>query len=229
MKLCEYLHFNDVCPICGKNLTLYLCASKSAVWKGTPVGENEDYHFERGLLKEDEYTGEDTFEMRMISDGIQFTFNSDELIQEAKTWQFFLFKICDPGGLEGNKWDYEVNAYRACYYRSSAWHQFSPDNYSTVEIVDPDHASMLNRDESMIFKIQAAETVEKVYALSLDHEHKCTKLWYYTTTAEQREMEKFEPNIFEKIDLPLLPARPDLDIENRQKLISRLDSWILLS
>ena len=228
MKLYDYYHFNDTCPVCGKALTLYLHASKSALWKGTPVDREGNFHFERTILKENEYSVEDTFEMNISPEKIEFTFNSDKLVQEAKTWQFFLFNICNVESFKDNKWDYDINLYDACYYRCSPWHQFSPDT-GTVEMVNPDQATLINRDETMLFKIKGTETVEKVYALNLDHENKHTKLWFYTTTEEQRKTEDFEPNIFEKTDLPLLPTRPDLDMQNRDKLISRLDSWILLS
>jgi hypothetical protein len=95
--------------------------------------------------------------------------------------------------------------------------------------VVPEPTDLLNRDESFIFKTSNSAGLEKVYALNLDYENKHTKLWYYSTTPEQRKEEDFDPNIFEKTDLPLLNHRPDFSLEHRDKLLDRFSSWILLS
>ena len=47
-------------------------------------------------------------------------------------------------------------------------------------------------------------------------------------TAEQRQDITFKPSIFEK-ELPELTVRPKLGIEDRDKLINKLDSWVLMS
>ena len=62
--------------------------------------------------------------------------------------------------------------------------------------------------------------------LSFDYENNKTKFWYYAANATQRDDEYYEPNLFEK-EIPLLETRPDF--ENKDKFISRMENWVLLS
>jgi hypothetical protein len=70
--------------------------------------------------------------------------------------------------------------------------------------------------------------LEKVYLVNLDHENSHTQLWHYSVTDEQKKQEHFKPNVFDK-KMPLLTVRPKLDLEEREKLITRFDNWILMS
>jgi hypothetical protein len=232
MNLCDFLHFNDSCPVCGKELSLYMQVSKSALWKAKKTKEGV-YQFQQCLLKKDTWEEKDYMSLSDLGDQFKTEFNSSKLGNDSKTWQLFFFKICGTEAFVDNRFDYDINWYEACYYRSSPWFEFK--NHPTekkkwqLEPASEEHYNMVNREECFVFKNTKVEGVEKVYALSLDYEGKHTKLWHYSTTPEQRALAEFEPNIFEKDDLPLLKHRPDLRMETRDKLISRFESWIILS
>jgi hypothetical protein len=84
------------------------------------------------------------------------------------------------------------------------------------------------RDEIFTFKYHRDEVSEKVYILNLDYENNKTLFRYYTFTMEENKDIGFEPEYFEK-DLPLLSVRPNFKIEDRTKLIDRMNGWILMS
>jgi hypothetical protein len=84
-----------------------------------------------------------------------------------------------------------------------------------------------NKDEAFSFKT-SNKNIDKIYMLNLDYEEKRTTLFYYTATSEERVKKTFKAKIFKK-DLPLLKTRPKLDWEDRESLLSRFDSWILMS
>lgn len=230
MSLCNFLQFNDTCPVCGNALTLYMHVAKSALWRSKPVSHGT-YVFEQFLLKKEEWSNQDYMTLLDQGDTFEILFNSSKLNLASKEWELYFFKAC--GGAEAfkdNKFDYDINWYDICYHRSSPYYYFMYyDENKKLEPMAPEYSVLINRDESFIFKTCNDVGLEKVYALSLDHEDKCTKLWYYATTPEQRQQEDFDPNIFEKTDLPLLSHRPDFSLEHRDKLLDRLSGWILLS
>lgn len=232
-QLCDFLHFNDTCPVCGKTLTLYMHVSKSTLWKAKRITQ-DTCEFQPFLLIQKEYSEDDYMSLYDFGAEFKTVFNSKQLRSDAKTWQLYFFKICGTESFTDNKYDYDINLYDACYHRSSPWFEFKncPDDVADdwqLKLSNPDHADLINRDESFCFKKNKEDGVEKVYALSLDYEVKATKLWYYSTTPDLREQANFEPNIFQKDDLPLLRQRPDLTMDARDQLISRMDSWIVLS
>lgn len=226
MSLCNFLHFNDRCPVCGKNLTLYMHVAKSALWRSKP-NKNGVHVFEQFLLKKEEWSSQDYITLFDRGDYADVEYSSNKLELASREWELYFFKACgDAEAFKDNKFDYDVNWYDICYHRTSPYYSFKQRR---LELMAPEHSELINRDESLIFKTANAEGLEKVYALSLDYENKHTKLWYYTTTLEQRKEEDFDPNIFEKTDLPLLSHRPDFSLEHRDQLLDRLTGWILLS
>lgn len=233
MNLCQFLHFNNECPVCGRDLTLYMYVSKSSLWKATQVSPGM-YKFNHFMLKKkEEYAVEDYMMLYDMGAAHNTRFNSSKLGRASKTWQLFFFKLCNNEALVDNEFDYDMSWYDACYHRSSPWYEFShhpsdPKKWQ-LELVNKDHNEILNRDESFAFKKMDAAGKEKVYLLSLDSENKKTKFHFYTTTAEERKQENFEPNYFDKEDMPLMRVRPDLSIVNRDRLLDRFDTWITFS
>lgn len=231
-QLCEFLHFNDTCPVCGKELTLYMHTSNFILWKANKI-DKDVYQFRPFLLKKEFDSFDDYMQLLDFGTSVKTQFSNNKLGLESKTWQLFFFKACGTEAFNDNKYDYDINWYDVCYYRSSAWFEFNNNVKDKrkweLELINPDHKELINRDESLIFKKLNSKGTEKVYALNLDYEGKNTKLWCYSTTTEQRLMDDFSPNIFEKDNLPLLHNRPDFTIEARDQLISKLESWIILS
>lgn len=232
MNLCKFLHFNDACPSCGKPLTLFMHVSQSALWKAEAL-PNGEYKFQQFLLKKETWSEDDFMTLRDLDSHFETEFNTSKLGRDSKTWQLFFFKVCNIEAFNDNKWDYDINLYDVCYYRSSPFYEFKnhPKDHKKwqLEATVPEHADLINRDESFVFKQSNQAGLEKVYALNLDYDARHTKLWYYTTTPEQRAEAQYEPKIFEKTDLPLMGTRPNFSPEGREKLISRLDGWILMS
>lgn len=232
MSLHDFIDFNDQCPVCGKALTLYMHVSRGALWVAEQP-QKGTYQFHQFLNKQEGVGPEDSVNLSVHEGLITIETESPKLQQDLKTWQFFFFKACGIDAFEENKKDYDINLYDICYYRCSPFYEFkrTPEarNAWSLHTVIEDQTEMVNRDESFVFKTMNDAGLEKVYALNLEHDLNHTRLYYYTTTPEQRAMTVFEPNFFEKKDLPPLPHRPDLSIENRHKLLNRLDTWILMS
>lgn len=241
MKLCEFLHFNQHCPICGDKLTLFMqwfTRTNSVCFKGVLVDQdlyrfmpyvgghaekNEPNFWEEGMLLKDDG---DSFETSIIN---------SRLMQEAKKYQIYFFYLCNPQGIDtkNKAWgDYDISMYKGCYYRSTVEMEFRREddqeskNWS-LQVINPDSRDIVNKEESFAIKSRN-DKLEKVYLVNLDTESKATTLWHYTVDEEQRNIKDWEPNLFRK-DIPLLRSRPDLSEENREKLISRFDSWIIMS
>lgn len=75
MTLCQFLNFNDTCPVCDKGLTLYMHVNRGALWKAELIGE-KTYKFSQHLLKKDElgkndymllYNYGDHFETKLVA------------------------------------------------------------------------------------------------------------------------------------------------------------------
>lgn len=241
MKLCEFLHFNHHCPICGEKLTLFMqwfTRTNAVCFKGVPIDQDlyrfmpylggeaekgEVNFWEEGMLLKD--YGE-SFETQIIN---------SRLMQEAKKYQIYFFYLCNPKGFDTkNKafGDYDISMYKGCYFRSTVEMEFRRDddqeskNWS-LQVTNPDSIDIVNKEESYAIKTRN-DKVEKVYLINLDNEQKTTTLWHYSVTEEQRKIKDWEPKLF-KTEMPLLPSRPDVSEENREKLVNRFDSWIIMS
>ena len=88
--------------------------------------------------------------------------------------------------------------------------------------------NFINRNETFVFKKNQSDGLEKVYYLDLDSELQKTKLLYYVSTEAERALEDFDPNIFET-ETDFLLNRPDFSLANRNRLLERFDSWIVMS
>lgn len=233
MSLCQFLHFNNECPVCAKPLSLYMYVSKSSLWKATEVSPGM-YKFQHTMLKKKEgYAADDYMMLYDLGAAVNTRLNSSKLDKDSKTWQLFFFKLCNTEALVDNEFDYDMSWYDACYHRSSPWYEFKnhPDDLKKwrLEAAAPEQAGLINRDESFAFKKMSIDGKEKVYLLSLDAENKKTKFHYYATTADERKQNDFEPKYFDKEDMPLMRVRPDLSLDNRDKLLQRFDTWITFS
>ena len=218
MNLYPFLNFNDHCPVCGNQLTLYLSISKHGIlipqelWKSALISPAAyQFHYLKRLnfdgkkdYSQDNYiTMYDSIAFRET----QLVFHDYMLEKESRAWQFFFFKACNANVIEQDK-DNSISWYDACYHRSSPWYEFKPDRQDrdkwVIDTMVPEHQDLINREECFAFKKLDKLGMEKVYLLSLDVENQKTKFHFYQTTAEERNQKDFEPNYFDKEDLPLM-------------------------
>ncbi len=232
----QFLDFNKQCPLCNEPLRLYMRWSDSIFFTGKSIGI-DTYQFDpyvsgdknKTKPEQDQFRSES---MLLSSEGRQVLteFTSNGLFNEAKKHHLYFFYLCNPKGIKEKDWgDFAISLFKACYYRSTPFYEFkvNDDGRWDLGVVNPDHIELANKDESFAFNLLHNE-LEKVYMMKLDYELKDTTLWYYTVTEEQKKIENFRPNLFEKT-LPMLGVRPNFSLSDRQRLIERFDNWILMS
>jgi len=240
MKANKFLNFNSncLCPSCGEPLKLYMQLRNSVCFKAQFPLKEEDTEivFKQFKCKDDQ-----------IGDGdIKYVLNESKLITDNKQIenlliksQFFFFFICNEMGFNckpsyGNKAnikeydDYNIVIYDACYYRASLFFTCNKKNNNLIfRPAVEENKKLINEEETFCFR-KTKDDVEKIYFLTLDYLNDKTKFFHYTCNEDQQQDSNYQPNVFEKI-LPVLKRRPKFDLDNRDQLLSRLDSWILLS
>jgi hypothetical protein len=231
MKLSEFLHFNSHCPICGETLSLYMQWVDSVCFKGVKFGD-DTYKFYPfvGAKKDGDIKEDDHMLLQDKGTDADCTFSSAKMLQESKRFDIYFFFLCNPSGFKVKSWgDYEISLYQGCYYRDTEFFEFEKNKQSKKWILTPKdkNADLLMKHEAYSFKDIKNEN-ERVYMVNLDYEKKQTTLWHYATTTEEREKEDFKPNLFSK-EMPLLKTRIKAGIDDRERLIDRLNSWILVS
>lgn len=229
MNLSKFID-NNVCPMCGKALTLCVRARNNSLWKAARRTHPTGYLFQQHLIKNKNLSEKDSFILDVEGDNYNIHCNSNSLKNETRTWQFFLFYICNDGAIVKEFDKYYINTHDSCYIRNSTMLQFTPEGEGE-DIkwnLGPVISDSTNPDKSEIFslKTKTESKVEKIYSLTLNYEAKTTKLYHYTVTEEQAKDAQYEPNVFQK-EMPLMTVRPNFS--DKPKLIERLDSWILMS
>lgn len=241
----DFLNFNQVCPICQEPLTLYMQWSGDAIDKDRKlfIAKNEEdvIRFEEHKFGRKNVSFKSKFsikknnvdismDLKRVDDNYIVNFNSLMNEKNAKNQEeIYFFFLCNPKAIEDLGYDYEINSYNGCYYRSSALIKFHHLNYnnSKLYISFVDEMPYINRAEYFVLK-NRIDDLEKVYTLILNNEESKTVLMYYSVTDEQALNDDFEANIFEK-EMPILKNRPSFDQADKEKLIERLDGWIILS
>src|SRR5271170_1955022 len=175
----NFLNFNDNCPVCGKELTLYMHVAKSALWTAEQP-EKGVWQFHQFLVKQAIWSPEAYLTMSVHDGELAAPRTEDSrLAQDSQTWQLYFFKACNAEAFEDNKNDYDINLYDVCYYRSSPFYEFLkppvPGEPWQLEVVSETREGLTNRDETFVFKTMNEEELERVYALNLDHESENTK------------------------------------------------------
>lgn len=239
MNLSKFLDFNKHCPVCGESLTLYLQVSEGPLWraKTTKAG---DIYFK--LIKGDATTVEPESFVHLVNhlDNFDVYFSDKKVMNQFNDWSFFFYYMCNEDAIEDKPYNtWVINPYVGCYVRSSPYVRFAVNEKDEWELTrskdknEDDQDGLFDlppsqtRDEICIFKVQSHD-LEKIYALDFDYQTAHTILRYYATTAAERQIVDFEPKVFKK-ELPMLGARPNFELARRPELISRLDSWILMS
>lgn len=231
MNLNNFLSDN-ICPICNNTLTLYMQWSSL----DTFISHKKDnvYYFDRSIPilsdpKNDYYLSpriDKNHEIFMTLDKeLNIKFNSQSSEDFAKKQDdFFFFYLCNPEGLKLND-DFSINIYEGCYFKSSTFCRFVFDNKLLIKKIKEDSNDL--GKESFSFSVKESN-LEKVFILNMNYENNTTTLYYYSVNNEDLEKEVFTPNCFEKT-MDLLKIRPNFNLEDRGKLIERLNNWIILS
>jgi hypothetical protein len=237
MKLVEFLQFNSHCPICGRELNLYMQWIDAPCFHAFDKKINEsgkiDYYFQQFKCKNQDIGTDDCQDDLMIltshENNIETEFTSYKLLNEAKKYQIYFFFLCNPAGFQDRFHnDYEINLSKGCYYRSTPMMELQQleDKSWKLSTILPESQNIINKDEAFALIIQT-NVCQKIYMLNIDEENQKSSLWYYIIPNLEKENKKFKPKLFNE-NFPHI-RRPDLAPSNRERLISKLDSWILLS
>ena len=223
----KFLNFNHNCPVCEKPLQTLLSSGKN-LWKSTKI--DDQYHFVRVCERDKNLSDEDSFILALAPEGVTITFSTPEIQKVIQAEHCFCMKLCTSDAVECNSFDYDIKLDTTCYFRSSPFFDLvESNNQFGFQVVNSDHAEIVNRDIVFTVSDQNQEGLERVYLLNVSYEDVKTQLFHWSSTPEQRCQEGFEPNIFVKDDLPLLLEFPNLELSERDRLIDRLNSWVVLS
>lgn len=230
MNLSKFIDFNKSCPVCDKPLSLFLQFHDSILWKAEVPVEGK-YEFRPFIEKKVKAESDKNLFVSFDND-VKFE-TSSEILVDAKKHSMHFFYLCTESGIkvrDAESDDYEIELYEGCYFRSSIDIDFKrePNNQWNLHPVVGDIGEPINQEESFSFKKNHEPDIEKVYLLSIKTLENATDFWFYETNESERVSESYEPKVFEK-KMPLLKTRPKLDAAGRDKLISRMDSWILIS
>lgn len=155
-------------------------------------------------------------------------FSTSQMAAEAKRSQLYFFYLCNNEGFEESGDDYSINIYKGCYYRSSPWFEFQKTSKKSwsLKTINPDDSNLVNNEEVLSFS-RNVDGVEKVYMLNLNgHDNKTIFMHY--SVEDGQEDPSYSPNVFEK-EIPNLVNRPNFSLPNRDRLLDRFDSWIIMS
>lgn len=203
---------NGICPLCNNKLNVYLHFHDLALFKAKEV--NNDFIFTINDFVKYPFDSED----KII---ISKDFKIDLLIKNAINLnsEFNIFYICNESCIENKYGMITTYTDNVCYLAITSNYKIyhKNDNYSIHYFYDDMNLPI----SSEIFSIENNKNnSNKKYILELNYTSNQTIIWYYVGSYSMTN------NVFTKT-FSLLPKRPDFT--NKEKLLSRLDSWILMS
>lgn len=228
MKLNDFIHFNHRCPVCDNDLTLYLQMKDSVCFRAHKQKQNI-YHFQPYKCLNKSILESDFIDLYDYGKDFETKFSTSQMAAEAKRSQLYFFYLCNNHGFDDNGDDYTINIFNGCYYRSSPFLEFQKTAKKSwsLKTIDPDHSDLVNQEEVLSFS-KKIEEIEKVYVLVLNSSDNKTVFMYYSVNEEQSKDANYSPSLFEK-EMPMLTNRPNFSISNRERLLDRFDSWLILS
>lgn len=232
MKLFDFITSDRRCPVCDNPLTLCLQLTDDTLFLGS---QNNDGQFLfqpfRNIKNKRE---DDTVLLTVGVDDIDLAMSSNHISELFGKSKFFFYYVCNLNGFSStDKTDAALSHYDACYYKSSPIMTIAKEVTSEDTIIwkiKPEKETSVDlviASEQYAFKKKNQE-LEKVYLVSLDFEDKKTLFWHYAFTPEQEAMADYEPKLFEKT-YPLPAHGFKMEMENRENLFSKFESWILMS
>ena len=214
MNINDFLKFNNFCPVCQEPLTLYAQIIDGSLYRADYIDENKNIKF-------------NIFKLRSKSHN-SLILNYSNNISQIKNWTslegktIFLYYLCNNDSFkELSCGDHEINMEKACYYRDSVIMTISSGGL----LINNCNIDFPTKVEGFSFKETNVDQI-KTYILRLDHLSKSTVLWHYIVPPNKKI--GYKPNVFEK-KLPYLSNRPSFNLIDREKLLKRFDSWILMS
>jgi hypothetical protein len=232
MKLFNFITGSRRCPICDNPLSLCLQIVDDTLFLGSQRS-NGSFLFQpfRNIKNKRD---DDTITLTVGEDSIDFAMSSNHMTELFGKSQFFTYYICNIDGFSvKDKTDPAPGLYESCYYKASPIQSIVKEVTAEDQViwkikpVAEAAENLVIATEQYAFK-KSNEELTKAYMVSLDHEEKKTLFWHYAFTPEQEANEDYEPKIFEKV-MPLLPHGLKMEIENRENLFSKFESWILMS
>jgi hypothetical protein len=230
MRLNEFIHFNQRCPVCDNDLTLYLQMKDSVCFRARKMKKNI-YHFEPyKLVKNSGVSERDYIDLFDYGTDTETKFSSSQMAAEAKRRSMYFFFLCRDAGFEEEHGDYNINIYPGCYFRSTPFLEYQKEGKSkrwNLKTINPDLSNLINQDEALSFT-KTNNGVEKIYMLQMDGENNKTIFMHYAVNEEQKKDKDYSPNVFER-EMPPLTVRPNFSQANRERLLDRFDSWVIIS
>lgn len=226
MELSKFIDHDTSCPICGNQLTLFVQCLDSMCFKGTKFPSG-DFSFDQFRCIDGKFDTTAAFSLIKGEKDYEFEIHSSELNIQSRKWSMYFYYICNDNAFKDRGQEYDISVYEACHYRSTPTWEFKKTANNTWALgnADPQDEELIQRNETFTYNITSND-LEKVYILELDYKSKETKFWHYAVTEEQSKEENYQPTLFEKT-MPLLTVRPKF--EDKEKMINRFDSWVLIS
>lgn len=240
MNIKEFLESSQTCPVCQKTTTLYLQVGTVALMKARPITKNV---FEVHTILGKNTNAATLFEHKVIqlvnSSGIvKIRVPENHVGMDYLDEDFHLFYLCNDSALNFTKYrgDYVVESGKACHFRSSHSFRMGQPDDDGLRHIYPNELAESIKDQLTTFKYESYalrdfkedQEITRVYVVKLDHHKKETHFHYYTFNKEQAKDSGFRPNIFSKT-FDIVRDKLDYSAENRDKLLHKLDSWLLIS
>lgn len=219
MHLNDFLNFNNSCPICNKELTLYMQIRDSFCLKGTRV--NENYHFTQ-CFTDDSNNNKIILENRNNSHRIITSRSIKKILNDN---MFFFFYLCNEKGMIAEYADYYIDIYYGCYYRSSFDLKL---NNNKTKFCNKNIININSNEGFSITSIDNNKDIEKVFLLNFDYTNNVTDFYFYSSSEEERNEENFKPKLLIQ-SMPILLNRPYFDNESKIRLIQKMESWVMMS
>ena len=241
MNIKEFFESSRTCPVCQKTLTLYLQVGTAALMQARPIHKDT---FEVHTILGKNPNTKNLFENKVIK-----LVNSNDHFMKIRVPEnhvgmdyldedFHLFYLCNADALNFTKYsgDYVVESGKACHFRSSHSFRMSQPDHNGLRNIYPNELTESIEGTPTLFKYESYalrdfkedQEMTKVYVVKLDHHKKETHFHYYTFNKEQAKDKGFRPNIFSKT-FDVVRDKLDYSSENRDKLLHKLDSWLLIS
>lgn len=187
------------------------------------------YHFQPYKCLNKSISEFDFIDLYDYGKDFETKFSTSQMAAEAKRSQLYFFYLCNDHGFDDNESDYTINIFNGCYYRSTPFLEFQKTTKKSwsLKTIDPDHNNLVNQEEVLSFS-RKIEDLEKVYILVLSSSDKKTVFMHYSVNKDQKNDVTYNPPLFEK-EMPSLVNRPNFSLSNRDRLLDRFDSWLILS
>lgn len=168
----KFIDSNNICPICNNKLSLYISFEDNlAKYKDDRFYLTNKYVYSE--LNHNLYEYNENFYLK-ISPTIEHNFPFQEK-------ELYFFYICNVEGIQMSFPDeFEVNAYKACYYKSSDVFELKQNS-----LLPRNNFPILMRDESFSLKEQ-----DFSYFLNLNYEESKMTYWSYNNLNQNNFIEK---------------------------------------